>query len=216
MSQSINLTEQAKKIIKNAIIFGEFKLGEALSEFSICKKYNLNKTPVREALIILNIEGLVRKVRRRGSFVFDITLGDIEQIAEVRYLLEEFAVKKSILYNYSDFLNDLNFVYKEMEIASNLKEYIKYLELDTKFHKTFFKYCRNKYLILNYEKFSSKVEALRFYVVQSSVDTGEGLNSHKAILESIGNQNTEELSLRLEEHLTGWLNKYKSDFKIGL
>ena len=43
------------------------------------------------------IEGLVKKIRRRGSFVFDITVKDIEQIAEVRYLLEEFALKKSIL-----------------------------------------------------------------------------------------------------------------------
>ena len=68
-----NLTQQSKKIIRNAIIYGELKLGESISEIGICNKYDLQKTPVREALIILSIEGLVKKVRRRGSFVFDIT-----------------------------------------------------------------------------------------------------------------------------------------------
>ena len=73
-----NLTEQAIAAIKKAIVMGELKLGESISEIGICKKYNLSKTPVREALAILNHDELVNKVARRGSFVFDISLNDIE------------------------------------------------------------------------------------------------------------------------------------------
>ena len=91
-----NLTEQAFFLIKNAIIMGELKLGEAISEVGICKKYNLSKTPVREALVILSHEELVNKVARKGCFVFDITLNEIKELAELRYLLEEFAIKKSL------------------------------------------------------------------------------------------------------------------------
>ena len=201
-----NLTEQSKKIIRNAIIYGELKLGESISEIGICNKYGLQKTPVREALIILSIEGLVKKVRRRGSFVFDITVKEIEQIAELRYLLEEFALKKSFVTNKNELLSELNSIYQNMEVASNTKDYIKYLDLDTDFHNAFFKHCDNDYLKNNYESLSSKVEALRFYVVQSAVDSGEGLESHKQIIDSIESNDNEQLSRNLKEHLTAWLN----------
>ena len=65
-----NLTEQAISIIKNAIVMGELKLGEAVSEIGICNRYKLSKTPVREALVILSHEGLVNKVSRKGCFCF--------------------------------------------------------------------------------------------------------------------------------------------------
>ena len=72
-----NLTDQAIYIIKNAIVMGDLKLGEAISEIGICDKYNLSKTPVREALVILSHEGLVNKISRKGCFVFDITINEI-------------------------------------------------------------------------------------------------------------------------------------------
>ena len=147
--------------------------------------------------------------------MFDITVKEIEQIAELRYLLEEFALKKSFVTNKNELLSELNRIYKNMEVASNTKDYIKYLDLDTEFHRAFFKLCDNDYLINNYESLSSKVEALRFYVVQSAVDSGEGLESHKQIIDSIESNDNEQLSQNLKEHLTAWLNKYKSDFSLG-
>ena len=57
----------------------------------------------------------------------------------------------------------------------------------------------NDYLKSNYESLSSKVEALRFYVVQSAVDSGEGLESHKQIIDSIDSNDNEQLSRNLKE-----------------
>ena len=183
-----NLTEQAIFVIKNAIIMGELKLGEAISEVGICNKYNLSKTPVREALVILSHEKLVNKVARKGCFVFDITLNEIEELAELRYLLEEFAAKKSLENNKTDLKNDLQSIYSEMEIANNEKDFFKFLDIDTKFHKTFFKYSNNEHLIRNYEKISSKIQTLRFYVVKKALEDGQALRSHKIILEAIINE----------------------------
>ena len=140
-----NLTEQAIFVIKNAIIMGELKLGEAISEVGICNKYNLSKTPVREALVILSHEELVNKVARKGCFVFDITLSEIEELAELRYLLEEFAIKKSLKNNKINLKNDLKNIFQEMVISYNEKDYVKFVDIDTKFHQVFFKYtniCR--------------------------------------------------------------------------
>ena len=171
-----NLTEQAISIIKNAIVMGQLKLGEAVSEIGICNRYKLSKTPVREALVILSHEGLVNKVSRKGCFVFDITLSEIEEIAELRYLLEEFAVKKSL---------------------KNNKEELIY---------------GNRQLIDNYDKISSKIAALRFYVVKKALEDGQGLKSHKIILDAIINEDLKFLSENLHQHFIAWLNKYKLDF----
>ena len=132
-----NLTEQAIFVIKNAIIMGELKLGEAISEVGICNKYNLSKTPVREALVILSHEELVNKVARKGCFVFDITLNEIEELAELRYLLEEFAIKKSLKNDKINLKNDLKNIYQEMVISYNEKDYAKFVDIDTKFHQAF-------------------------------------------------------------------------------
>lgn len=211
-----NLTDQAIYIIKNAIVMGDLKLGEAISEIGICDKYNLSKTPVREALVILSHEGLVNKISRKGCFVFDITINEIEEIAELRFLLEEYAIKKSLNNNKKEFINNLNNIFAEMENASSKNDFLKYLEIDTKFHNAFFDYSDNKHLTDSYKKLSGKVEALRFYVVKKSIEDGEGLKSHRSILDAIINEDYSNLSVNLNKHMILWLNKYKFDFKIGL
>ena len=57
-----------------------------------------------------------------------------------------------------------------------------------KYHKTFFKYSGNSQLIDNYDKISSKIAALRFYVVKKALEDGQGLKSHKIILDAIINE----------------------------
>ena len=86
----------------------------------------------------------MNKVARRGSFVFDISLNEIEELAELRLLFEEFAVKKSLKLNKIAFKNDLNNVYEEMEASFNEQNYLKFIDIDTQFHKTFFKYSENE------------------------------------------------------------------------
>ena len=211
-----NLTEQAIAAIKKAIVMGELKLGESISEIGICKKYNLSKTPVREALAILNHDELVNKVARRGSFVFDISLNEIEELAELRYLLEEFAIKKSLKNNKINLKNDLKNIYQEMVISYNEKDYAKFVDIDTKFHQAFFKYTNNEHLIRNYEKISCKIQTLRFYVSKKALEDVQTLKSHKIILDSILNEDMGLLSENLNQHFISWLNKYKLDFKIGL
>tara|TARA_B100001013_G_C24574885_1_gene428145 strand:- start:538 stop:972 length:435 start_codon:yes stop_codon:yes gene_type:complete len=133
-----NLTDNAIETIRKDIIYGEFKLGEPLSEKKICEKYNLSKTPVREAFAILQNEWLINRIARRGSFVFDITVSEIKQIAESRYLLEDYAIKESIKYNQKELVNKLTNIYENMEKVAASNDYIAFLDLDTDFHKSFF------------------------------------------------------------------------------
>ena len=128
----------------------------------------------------------------------------------------KYQAKKSLENNSTDLKKDLQSIYSEMEIAINDKNFFKFLDIDTKFHMTFFKYSNNKHLIRNYEKISSKIQALRFYVVKKALEDGQALRSHKIMLDAIINEDMEFFSENLHQHIISWLNKYKLDFKIGL
>ena len=210
-----NLTDSATEIIRNAIVNGEFGLGESLSEIKICKKYNLSKTPVREAFSVLKNEGLIKKISRKGSFVFDITVNEIEQIAESRFLLENYVIKNSMLETPKILLSELIKIFEKMEIAAGNNDYQSFLDLDTEFHKAFFISCNNQYLINFYNTLSYKSQALKYYVVKSAIDGGEGLGSHKSILNDVTNNDLISLTNNLSQHLTIWINKYVSTYKIN-
>jgi DNA-binding GntR family transcriptional regulator len=212
---SDNLMINATEAIRKDIIYGEYELGEPLSEVKICKKYNLSKTPVREALAILQNEGLVNRIARRGSFVFDITVSEIKQIAESRYLLENYAIQNSMIASPQILVNKLTEIYENMVKAAHLNDHVAFLDLDTEFHKSFFISCNNDYLVNFYNVLSNKSQALKYYVVKNAIEGGGGLISHKSILDDVKNNNIDALSENLKQHLTEWINKYILNTKLN-
>ena len=212
---SDNLMINATEAIRKDIIYGGYKLGEPLSEIKICKKYHLSKTPVREALAILQNEGLVNRIARRGSFVFDITVSEIKQIAESRYLLENYAIQNSMIASPQILVNKLTKIYENMEKVAHLNDHVAFLDLDTEFHKSFFISCNNDYLVNFYNVLSNKSQALKYYVVKNAIEGGGGLISHKSILDDVKNNNIDALSENLKQHLTEWINKYILNTKLN-
>ena len=212
---SDNLMINATEAIRKDIIYGEYELGEPLSEVKICKKYNLSKTPVREALAILQNEGLVNRIARRGSFVFDITVSEIKQIAESRYLLENYAIQNSMIASPQILVNKLTEIYENMVKAAHLNDHVAFLDLDTEFHKSFFISCNNDYLVNFYNVLSNKSQALKYFVVKNAIEGGGGLISHKSILDDVKNNNINALSENLKQHLTEWINKYILNTKLN-
>ena len=212
---SDNLMINATEAIRKDIIYGEYKLGEPLSEIKICKKYHLSKTPVREALAILQNEGLVNRIARRGSFVFDITVSEIKQIAESRYLLENYAIQNSMIASPQILVNKLTKIYENMVKAAHLNDHVAFLDLDTEFHKSFFISCNNDYLVNFYNVLSNKSQALKYFVVKNAIEGGGGLISHKSILDDVKNNNINALSENLKQHLTEWINKYILNTKLN-
>jgi DNA-binding GntR family transcriptional regulator len=212
---SDNLMINATEAIRKDIIYGEYKLGESLSEIKICKKYHLSKTPVREALAILQNEGLVNRIARRGSFVFDITVSEIKQIAESRYLLENYAIQNSMIASPQILVNKLTEIYENMVKAAHLNDHVAFLDLDTEFHKSFFISCNNDYLVNFYNVLSNKSQALKYFVVKNAIEGGGGLISHKSILDDVKNNNINALSENLKQHLTEWINKYILNTKLN-
>ena len=95
MNEYLPLRDVVFHTLRNAILKGELQPGERLMEIQLAQKLGVSRTPVREALRKLELEGLVLMMPRKGAVVADITIQDLEDVLEVRTALEELAVQKA-------------------------------------------------------------------------------------------------------------------------
>lgn len=93
MNEYLPLRDVVFETLRQAILRGELKPGERLMEIHLAQKLGVSRTPVREAIRKLELEGLVRMIPRKGAVVAEITISDLEDVLEVRLALEELAVK---------------------------------------------------------------------------------------------------------------------------
>ena len=92
----MTMKHQIYQILKKEICDGNFPPGQWLQEKELAEKLNVSRSPVREALKQLVDEGLAIEYPNKGVFVKEFTVKDIEEIYEVRILLESYAIKNSV------------------------------------------------------------------------------------------------------------------------
>ena len=102
-----SLTESVVKRLREAIVSGDFELGQPLSERQLAELLEVSKTPVREALAQLRLEGLVRILPQRGAFVFTLSQQEVVEICELRQALEASALRAAIERNPARFAEAL-------------------------------------------------------------------------------------------------------------
>ncbi|MCC8136895.1 MAG: GntR family transcriptional regulator [Clostridiales bacterium] len=93
MNEYLPLRDVVFQTLRQAILRGEIRPGERLMEIHLAQKLGVSRTPVREAIRMLELEGLVMTIPRRGAVVAEITVSDMEDVLEVRMALEELAVQ---------------------------------------------------------------------------------------------------------------------------
>ena len=96
-AEYLPLREVVFKTLRNAIIHGELKPGERLMEEKLAKSLEVSRTPVREAIRMLELEGLVVMLPRKGAEVARITVEDLQETLEVRMAVEDLAVRLASL-----------------------------------------------------------------------------------------------------------------------
>ena len=95
MNEYLPLREVVFNTLRQAILKGELKPGERLMEIALAQRLGVSRTPIREAMRKLEQEGLVVMVPRRGAQVANITEKDLNDVLEVRIVLENMAIEKA-------------------------------------------------------------------------------------------------------------------------
>ena len=125
--------------LKNAILDGVYKPGESLIEMKLAKELGVSRTPIREAIRQLELEGLVSSIPNKGVVVEGVTMQDVEDIYDIRKMIEGLAARWAAEKITDEQLKELKDILDLMEFFTDKENVEKFSELDSKFHEIIFK-----------------------------------------------------------------------------
>lgn len=132
----VSLREHIKRQIIDAILNGAFKPGARLVEATIADQLGVSRAPVREALVALEQEGIVTSLPRRGYFVINFSVKDIEEIYSLRLLLEEEALRHAVGHFPEHTLREMQAIVDQLGVSSAQGEaLIELIGRDHSFHE---------------------------------------------------------------------------------
>lgn len=147
VNEYLPLRDVVFKTLRQAILTGEFMPGERLMEVTLANRLGVSRTPVREAIRKLELEGLVVMVPRKGAEVARITVSDLKDVLEVRCHLEEFAATIACDRITEEEKKEFNVALEAFEEAIRFKDLKLIAERDVAFHDVIFKATKNKRLL---------------------------------------------------------------------
>ena len=147
MNEYLPLRDVVFQTLRQAILRGELKPGERLMEIQLANKLGVSRTPIREAIRKLELEGLVLMIPRRGAEVAEITEKSLRDVLEVRGALEELAVDLACERITEEDISKLKEAAKEFESTLSNEDVTKIAEADVKFHDIIYFATDNQKLI---------------------------------------------------------------------
>lgn len=143
----VSLVEQITEFLKNSIIEGRLQPGQRLVENELKRKFKVSRGPIRESFRILEKNGLLINIPRKGTYVRKITKKFIEETFPIRALLESFASRMAISHLKINDIKEMESALSYMTDAVNKNDSKSYLKYHSKFHEIFIKASGNEILI---------------------------------------------------------------------
>lgn len=197
--------------LRQAIIEGDYGLGQPLSELRIATDFGTSKGPVRRAIVQLQMENLVRVVPQSGTFVFSLDTDELFELNESRLIFEEAALKLAMRRNCQGLASTLEATYSEMVEAWNAHDLRSYLTLDTVFHNAIFLHCENRYLADAYRLVSGRAAAIRTHLASVKPHQMDlSFEEHKQLVEAIKNSNETAALKTLRTHIVRVAKTYQA------
>jgi DNA-binding GntR family transcriptional regulator len=187
--------------LRREIVEGEFEFGQALSESKIATRYNVSRTPVREAFACLGLEGLVRTEPQHGTFVFTMDRHQFAQISEARSILETAALRLAIERGRDDVVRQWHRLIEAMTAALRDEDAKRYSRCDGEFHQTLFRLAANPYLTAAHQAFAAKVAAVRNRVGAQAEHMAKSYGEHVELLDLVERGNVAAAVDLLERHI---------------
>lgn len=196
-----SLVDMAVERIRAAIVDGRLGFGEQVSEIGLANTFGISKTPVREALLRLRLEGLVEIHPQRGSFVFSLSEQEVHELMRFRELIESAALGEAIREDRTAIsrMLEANLAAMARCEAEGNKELIP--ALDSDFHESILKACSNPYLRASYALIGYRFQALRSRLPVQNKRVDDCQQSHGAILEAVRAGTTARAQKLLKEHI---------------
>lgn len=204
------LNEKVYRILKEKIIKGTLKSGTKILESEIAKQMGVSRTPIREAIRKLDVDGLVIMNPNRGVQVIDFLIEDLREVLQIRELLEGFAAYIAAKKISDKEIIKLEEIIKKMRNEAAKGNIAAYTDLNSQFHNVILELSENKRLIrlcnsLSGHEYKFKIEALTLVErLKYSIE------EHIKILEALKKRNSIEAKSLTQSHIENVLKNILS------
>lgn len=202
--------------LEEDIVFGRRRPRERLVEEDLVSSFDAKKHVIRQALVELELKGLVERIRNKGAVVRDYSPEEVRQIFSVRRLLEGEAVRQIPLPAQTDIIEALEGVHEEHSRAVDQNDLHMAFRSNIKFHQILFAACGNPYLAEVIEQFAFKSHAIRSYSLANPELLRNARDDHRAMIDSLRDGDRDalvEVSIRhLRPAEAAYIAAYESFF----
>lgn len=187
--------------LQNDILNGKYAPGESLIETRLSEELGVSRTPIREAIRQLELEGLVQSIPNKGAVVKGVSAQDIEDIYTIRMMIEGLAARWA-----AEKITPEEMA--ELQEAVDLEEFYTFkndanhlLKSDSRFHDIIFKASKSKPLMHMLSNFHLYIQRARNASLESPVRAKAVLEEHKAILQAIMDKDPERAEQLTTQHI---------------
>ena len=198
------LTNQAYEYLYRKIVSCEYLPGQELNENQLLEETSFGRTPLREALLMLQAENLIDIFPRKGMRITPFTEKSIDDLYQTRKLIEPTVCRKYItMYSKSKLLEFL----KQFERAEKGSDYDEF-QIDTSFHSYLIGITENHILINLYQSVMIQQMRLAVYAALNDDQNRVGnLDQHRAIIDALLRENEEDVQDAIVLHINHSLIK---------
>jgi len=187
--------------LRRRIIEGDCALGARLSENVLALELGVSRTPVREALMALQDEGLVAVRPQRGTYVFAIDVEETRQLCDLRGLLEAGAMRLAAEADRAGLVDGLGGIVARAEAAERRGQLRDCEQFDRQFHESLLEASKNVFLIDSYRRIAGRVNALRFRLPSDTARVSSALRQHRDLVALIAQERVGEAADLLRGHV---------------
>jgi DNA-binding GntR family transcriptional regulator len=202
--------------LQNDILNGKYESGYSLIETRLSEELGVSRTPIREAIRQLELEGLVQAIPNKGAIVKGISAQDIEDIYTIRMLIEGLAARWATEKITHEELQELREALDMEEFYTMKNDTEHLMKFDSRFHDIIFKASKSKPLMHTLSTFHHYVQRSRNVSLSSPGRAKEVLEEHKAIFQAISEGDAERAEKLTTQHVkNASMNLIKNKHKIG-
>lgn len=201
MDAFLPLRDVVFNTLREAILKGDLKPGERLMELQLAAQLGVSRTPIREAIRMLEQEGLAVTVPRKGAEVAKMTLKGMEDVLEIREALDILACQlacERITGEQLELLAEKKKAFEDSLKSGNVKAIA---ETDVAFHDVIYDATGNPKLVNMLNNLREQIYRYRVEYLKKAENYPKLISEHNAIFDSLANRNQEDATESIREHV---------------
>ena len=212
MDEYLPLRDVVFNTLRQGILTGILAPGERLLEIHLAERLGVSRTPIREAIRMLELEGLVTMAPRRGAEVARISKDDIRDVLEVRLVLDSLATKLACERITPEQIEELRSAAEGFAQATRTGDVTQIAQADVRFHDVILAASHNKRLVQMVNNLAERIYRYRLEYIKDTANHPRLIEEHARIMDCVINKDVDSACIAAEIHIVNQENVMLQQF----